>query len=128
MKTNGTLAQIIQRLNRWLSDFSLVVTEENLLFVHDSAVEYPVDNRSLRYGVRWEDLITAEKFSWAFEEMLSGGPDWIHANLVPFGDNQFLITLCAGRKVGTPNPSINISYELDKMAEVISTKTLVTTS
>lgn len=128
METNSTLAQIIQRLNHWLSDPSLLVTEENALFVRDAAVKYPTGNRSRCYGVRQEDLIPAEKFSWAFGDLLSGGPSWIHANLIPFGESRFLITIIAGAKIGNPHPSINISYEPDKTAEILSTKTLVTTS
>lgn len=128
MKTSDTCVQIFQHLNHWLSDPSLVVTEENTVFVRDDAVEYPADGHSRRYRVRQEDLIATDQFSWAFGEMLSGGPDWIHANLVPFGDSRFLITLCAGRKIGNPQPSINISYEPNKTAEIISTKTLATAS
>ncbi len=128
METSSILAQIIQRLNHWLSDPSLVVTEENALFVRDNAVEYPADNRSRCCGVRREDLITADQFSQAFGELPSGGPSWIHANLIPFSDSRFLITIIAGEKIGNSHPSINISYEPDKTAEILSTKTLVTTS
>lgn len=102
------------------------LTEENVLFVQDAAVKYPAGSRQC--SVWQEDLVAAEQFSSAFGEMLTGGPVWIHANLIPFGDNRFLITLCAGRKVGNPQFSLNLSFEPNRTAEIISTRTLVTTS
>ena len=126
-------AQIIQQFNQ--SSISLNggvrLTENNVLFVQDAAVEYPVGCRQC--SVRPEDLVTVEQFSSAFGEMLSGGPGWVHANLIPFGNNQtgegkFLITLRAGQKVGNPQFSLNLSSELNKTAEIISAKTLVTTN
>ena len=126
-------AQIIQQFNQ--SSLSLNgrgrLTENNVLFVQDAAVEYSVGSRQC--SVRPEDLVTVEQFSSAFGEMLSGGPGWVHANLIPFGsnqtgDNRFLITLRAGQKVGNPQFSLNLSSEPNKTAEILSTKTLVTTN
>lgn len=126
-------AQIIQQFNQSATALSgrVRLTEENVLFVQDAAVKYPAG--SYQYSVCQEDLVTAEQFSSAFGEMLSGGPGWVHANLIPFGndqigDNRYLITLRSGQKVGNPQFSLNLSSEPNKTIEIISTKTLVTTS
>ena len=121
-------AQIIQQFNRYqaVSSDGVRLTEDNVLFVQDAAVRYSAG--SWQCGVRQEDLVAKEQFASAFREMLTGGPGWVHANLIPFGDGRFLITLCAGRKVGNPQFNLNLSFEPDKTAQVISTKTLVTTS
>jgi hypothetical protein len=122
METNDYLTQILNALNQWLSARDVRFTEKNLLFVRDDAVEYEAAKRR----VHQEQMVTAERFSDAFASLLAGGPSWIHANAVPFGDGWFLITLAAGRKIGNPQPSINVSYEPEKQAEIILTKTLVT--
>jgi hypothetical protein len=46
--------------------------------------------------------------------------DWIHANLIPTDDNNFLITIRVGAKNGNPNPSINTSYQINKIVKIIS--------
>ena len=137
MKTGISFSQIqaqsIQQFNQSSLPLNgrVRLTENNVLFVQDAAVEYSVGSRQC--SVRPEDLVTVEQFSSAFGEMLSGGPEWVHANLIPFGsnqtgNNQFLITLRAGQKVGNPQLSLNLSSEPNRTAEIISTKTLVTTS
>ena len=93
--------------------------DENVLFVRDDSVSHEA-NKSL---VQREDLVTAEQFPKAFKEMLGGGPRWIHANAIPFGKNahgksRFLITLIVGEKIGAQRPSINVSYEPEKQAEI----------
>ena len=135
MNTHDCLAQIFQRFNQssWALSGGKRLTPKNVCFIYDAAVQYPVGNRSSssrpsQCGVWQEDLVAPEQFAQAFNEMLTGGPNWIHANLIPFGENQFLITLCAGRKVGSSRSSINISYEPNKTVEIVSLKTLVTTN
>ena len=125
MKTEKYLAQIFDRFNERLSDTEVRLTQESVLFVRDDAVQYLADHQCRVFQT---DLVTARQFPQAFEEMLSGGPDWVHSNLMPLSGSRFLITLCTGRKIGTPQPSLNISYEPNKTAEVISVKTLVTTN
>ena len=127
MNTYNCLAQIFQRFNQslWASSGGIRLTEKNVYFIYDAAVQYPVGSRSSssrpsQCGVWQEDLVTAERFNQAFDEMMTGGPNWIHANLIPFGENQFIITLCAERKVGSSRSSINISYEPTKTAEILS--------
>lgn len=122
METNSYLTQILDALNQWLSARDVRFTEENVLFIRDDAVEYGAEKRR----VHQEQLVTAERFSDAFALLLAGGPSWIHANVVPFEDDRFLITVAAGRKIGSPRPSINVSYEPEKRAEIILTKALVT--
>ena len=131
MNTHDCLTQIFKRFNHslWASSGGARLTEKNVFFIYDAAVQYPVGSRSSsgrpsQCGVWQEDLVTAERFHQAFDEMMTGGPDWIHANLIPFGENLFLITLCAGRKVGSPRPSINITHEPNKTAEILSAKQL----
>ncbi len=130
MKTSDYLTQILLRLNQsqWPLDKKLCLTQENVLFVPDDAVEYPVNEYEHKYHVCREDLVTAERFPEAFEAMLAGGPDWIHSNLIPMSDSRFLVTVIAGQKINNPRPSMNTSYEPDKLAEIISTKTLTTTN
>lgn len=122
METNDYLTQILDALNQWLSVRDVRFTERNLLFVRDDAVEYEAEKR----WVHQEQLVTAERFSDAFASLLTGGPSWIHANAVPLSGDRFLITVAAGRKIGNPQPSINVSYEPEKQAEIILTKILVT--
>ncbi len=130
MKTSDYLTQILLRLNQsqWLLDKKLCLTQENVLFARDDAVEYPVNGYEHKYRVCREDLVTAERFPEAFEAMLAGGPDWIHSNLIPMSDSRFLVTVIAGQKINNPRPSMNTSYEPNKLAEIISTGTLVTTN
>ena len=127
METKRYLVEILYCFNHWLSDRNVRLIEENVLFVRDDAVKYEGEKRR----VPREELVTAEQFPKAFKELLAGGPRWIHANAIPFGKNQygksrFLITLIAGEKIGAVRPSINVSYEPDKQAEMILTKTRAT--
>jgi hypothetical protein len=46
--------------------------------------------------------------------------DWIHANLIPTDDKNFLITIRVGRKVGNPNPSVNVSFVPNHLLKIIS--------
>ncbi len=122
METNDYLAQIFHALNQWQLARDVRFTEGNVLFVRDDAVEYGAEERR----VHQEQVVSAERFTATFAPLLAGGPSWIHANVVPFGENRFLITVAAGRQIGNPRPSINVSYEPEKQAEIILTKTLVT--
>ena len=121
MQTNDYLAQILSRLNEWLSVQNLYLTTDNVLFVRDDAVNY--EHNPCR--VDQTDLVSAAQFDEVFASMLAGGPSWIHANVIPTGNGLFLITMIAGQKIGNPKPSINVSYET-KLAEILSAKTLVT--
>lgn len=122
METNDSLAQILSRLNEWTSERNLHFTETNVLFVRDDAVNYSAES----VCVQQQHLVTAEQFQQAFGPMLAGGPSWIHANVIPLGGQRFIVTLIAGQKIGSPKPSINVSYEPEKTAEILSAKTLVT--
>ncbi len=124
MEANDTPTQIFHALNQWLSDCDARFDESNVLFVRDDAVEYGAEKR----WVHQEQMVSAERFSDAFAPLLTGGPSWIHANAVPMNGGGFLITVAAGQKTGISHPSINVSYEPEKQAEIILTKTLVTTN
>ena len=122
MTTDNYPAQILARLNDWLSDRNLHFTMSNVLFARDADVEYIAE----KCYVNQENLVTAEQFPQTFRRMLDGGPSWVHANAIPLGGQRFIVTLIAGQKIGNPIPSLNVSYEPEKMAEILSTKTLVT--
>ena len=122
METSDYLTQILSALNQNLSVHNVRFTERSVVFIQDDAVEYGAKKR----WVHREQMIPSERFAEAFASLLADGPSWIHANAVPFEGNRFLITLAAGRKIGNSQPSINISYEPDKTAEILLTKTLVT--
>ena len=121
MEATDCVTQILGRLNRWLSERGVRFTGSNVLFVRDDAVRYMTETRRVPDG----QTATAERFPEAFASLLAGGPSWIHANATPLGD-RFLITLAAGQKIGSPCPSINVSYEPDKQAEIVPEKALVT--
>ena len=63
------------------------------------------------YAVFYEDWTIHEskilegKLVNNFLQTTAKGRDWIHANLIPINDENFLITIRAGAKVGNPNPS-----------------------
>lgn len=118
METNNYLAQILDRLNGWLSEKNLYFSHENVLFVRDDAVDYSAKQSR----VQEQHLVTAGCFQQEFGAMLSGGPSWIHSNAVPLNDGKFLITLVSGQKIGSPKPSINVSYDPNNPIEIISTK------
>lgn len=124
METNDTPTQILHALNQWLPACNARFNENNVLFVRDDAVEYDAEKR----WVHQEQMVSAERFSDAFAPLLAGGPSWIHANAVPMTGGGFLITIAAGQKIGSLHSSINVSYEPEKQAEIILTKTLVMTN
>ncbi len=103
MAASDYRAQIIHALNQWLSARDLRFTESNVLFVRDDAVEYGAEKR----WVHREQTVSAECFSEVFDLLLAGGPSWIHANAIPFGEGQFLITVASGQKIGSLHPNIN---------------------
>jgi len=54
-----------------------------------------------------------------FLQTIAQGRSWIHANLIPIDDKNFLITIQAGEKVGNPNPSVNVSFEPNHLVRII---------
>lgn len=75
------------------------------------------------YGAVWiiqrSRLIPKSKLSEVFDQLLAGGPSWIHGNLVATNESLPLLTIRVGENVGNPNPSINASVEIDKVVEII---------
>jgi len=125
MKTDISLQQILHALNGSLPSEQAHVDTSNVVFAWESDVDF---HAKLRRTVPQVCLVAALDFPGPFAASFAAGPDWVNASATPFGDGRFLITIAAGRGVGNPHPSINVSHELDARADIIVTKDLVTVS
>lgn len=115
MKTEITLAQVLKALNNFLpSDFG-PVSAGNVVFSWEKEVGF----KAKPYQVATQALVEAEDFPGPFAASWAAGPDWWNASLMALTDGRFLITIAAGRGVGNPCPSLNVSYERQASAEVI---------
>lgn len=84
-----------------------------IMFVLDTDVSYEDE-----WTVPASKLIKTEQLDKQIEPIISSGPDWIHANLIPTTDRRQLITLRFGASVGNPAPSINVSCEVHQVIKV----------
>ena len=125
MNTGISLQQILHVLNGPLSSEQAQVDTVNVVFAWESDVDFHTKSRR---AVPQVCLVAAQDFPGPFAASFAAGPDWINASVIPLGDDRFLVTIAAGRGVGNPHPSINVSHELDTRADVIVTRDLVTVS
>lgn len=108
--------RIITAINRMLGTVrrQRIESHHDALFCMDDDVDY---------GSVWQvsrsKLIPTAKLSEVLEQLAARGPGWIHANFVDTNESLPLITLRAGQSVGAPDPSINMSVEMDKVVEII---------
>ncbi len=121
MKADIGLQQILHAMNGFLPSGSAQVNTGNVVFAWEEDVKF----QTRPYQVPQARLVGAEDFPGPFTSAFSAGPDWINASAIPLEDGRFLITIAAGRGVGNPRPSINVSHELDKQADIIVTKDLI---
>ncbi len=121
MKADISLQQIFQAINGFLPSGSDQLNAENVVFAWEKDVEFQAKTRRVPQA----RLVSAEDFPGPFAASFSAGPDWVNASAIPLEDGRFLITIAAGRGVGNPRPSINVSHELDKRADIIVTKDLI---
>ena len=110
------LDAILEAMNCALPVEHVPVTSANTLFVSDADVDYWGQARRVHHG----RLISPQQSQTRLVPLLEGGPSWIHANLVPLRGAGFLVTVAAGARVGNPRPSINVSHELNRLAEIVS--------
>ncbi len=104
--TNSFTKNILKRLNSFLNTMNhSPITTNNLFFVLDDKIGYGVEP-----VVSGLSLISSEQIEETVDPLMSKGPSWVHANLVPVGKLN-IITLRFGEQVGNPNPNVNVSYE-----------------
>ncbi len=125
MKTDISVQQILHALNGLLPSEQAQVTTSNVVFAWERNVDFQAKSRR---AVPQDCLVAAQDFPGPFAASFAAGPDWVNASAIPLGDDRFLVTIAAGRGVGNPHPSINVSHELDARADVIVTRDLVTVS
>ena len=56
----------------------------------------------------------------SFLKTVAEGRSWIHANLRHVDAENFLITIRVGEKVGNPSPSVNVSFDRNNSAKIIT--------
>lgn len=122
MKTEISLQQILQAVNVFLPPGSAQVEVGNVVFAWEKDVDFQANARRVPRA----SLVPAGDFPGPFADSFAAGPDWINASAIPIADDRFLITIAAGRGVGNPRPSINVSHELNKRADITVTKDIVT--
>lgn len=84
------------------------LTLEQTEFCLDDDVNYDT------YTINHYNIFNKENFIEILTALFDGGPDWIHGNLMSYESKGYIITLKAGKKVGNPNPTINVSLELNR--------------
>lgn len=117
--SNNYVKRILERINPFLEDIKHpLLIEEYLAFAMDDEIDYG-DNGSEGI-VSSLSIIHPKKLKDVIEPIVSKGPSWIHANLIPTTENYYLITLKFGAFIGNHNPSINVSCEPDKIVKVVN--------
>lgn len=61
------------------------------------------------------DLISLERSSDFLREILQGGPSWVHVNISK-SDEYSILSICRGKQVGNPEPTINVSLNTEKVS------------
>ncbi len=122
MKTDISLQQILHAINGFLPSEDAQVNAGNVVFAWEKDVDFQATPRRVPQA----SLVAAKDFPGPFAASFTAGPDWVNASAIPLADDRFLITIAAGRGVGNPRPSINVSHELDTQADIIMTKDPVT--
>ena len=125
MKTDISLQQILRATNGFLPMERAQVNEDNIVFAWEKDVDFQAKSRR---AVPQARLIPAEDFPGPFAASFAAGPDWVNVSTIPLEDGRLLITIAAGRGVGNPHPSINVSHELNARVDIILTKEPVTVS
>ena len=124
MKTDLSLQQILHAINGFLPPEDAQVNAGSVVFAWEKDVEFQAKTRR----VPQDRLVLTEDFPGPFAALFAAGPDWVNVSVIPLADGRFLITIAAGRAVGNPRPSINVSHELDTRADIIVAKDLITVS
>lgn len=124
MKTDISLQQILHAINGFLPPEDAQVNAENVVFAWEKDVDFQAKTRRVPRA----SLVSAEDFPGPFAASFATGPDWVNVSVIPLADGRFLITIAAGRAVGNPRPSINVSHELDTWADITVAKNLITVS
>jgi len=116
--SKGYAQEIVEALNWLLKEQGRPSLEINsILFVMDTDVSYEGE-----WTVPASKLIRQEQLDELIKPIITGGPSWIHAYLLPTTDHQSLITLRFGASIGNPTPSINVSIEINWFVKVIEDK------
>ena len=107
--------EFVEALNWLLKEQGRPPLEINsLLFVMDTDVSYEGE-----WTVPASKLTKQEQLDEQIKPIITSGPSWIHAYLLPTTDHQSLITLRFGAPIGNSNPSINVSIEVNRVVKVI---------
>lgn len=112
------LSQIFSSLNRFLPLEQAQVHAGNVVLARETDVVFDGATRRVSQA----DLVLPEQFPGPLTPLFAGGPSWINASVIPLASPaegpRFLVTFAAGKGIGSPQPSINLSHELDKTATV----------
>lgn len=90
------------------------INNSNVIFAMDADVGY-----GTKWTIHKKKVVEATEFNEVFNSCFIGCPSWIHANLIPTRGSKSLITIRAGKPIGNPDPTINVSFEVNKIIEVI---------
>ena len=91
--------------------------DEEIAFVLDDDIDYGAE-----WTVSSSALLDPEQLEELARPIMSGGPSWVHANLISTVERRPLITLRFGAPVGNPEPSINVSQEVSRVVTVVSSE------
>ncbi len=122
MNADISLTQVLHALNGTLPPEFGPVTAGNVVFAWEKEVRF----QTRPYQISSEAIVQAEDFPGPFADSWAAGPDWWNAGVMPLMDGGFLITVAAGRGVGNPCPSLNVSDERQALAEIIHAKIVKT--
>lgn len=102
------------------SRFEDMLQSHSHLSLKDKHIHFSLEYASLyeNWILHKSDIIE-ESLVNDFLQNIAKERSWIHANLIPTEDQNFLITIRVGAKVGNPNPSINISFQKNKIVRII---------
>ncbi len=107
--------EIIDSVNRFLdAQCKPTVSLNEIVFAMDADVNY-----GALWSVPLSKVIQPSKFRGIVTPLISKGPSWIHANLIPTSDHRSLVTISIGNIVGNPSPQINVSIEVNKIVEIV---------
>ena len=105
----------IDRLNSLMAEHKHEpIHSQNVAFVRDSDVTYATSS----YSVPRSSIIAYGRVRSTFAKELSGGPGWIHCNLLRGVPEGYLITIAFGGAVGNDNPPVNVSCQLSLISMI----------
>jgi len=112
-------------LQPWLAFLNTLALSQGIGRLDRAAILFALDS-DISFGSTASATVAAERlkgiaeFARTLEGHVSGGPSWVHLNLLESSDGRCIVTLAFGAKVGNPHPSVNVSVDKDTRVVVKS--------